>query len=148
MSRDEISVTTHQGTDFTVSLKTSSVSSEETSNENLSKPKTTRTPPRIISHNVSEPENNSDDTDTTNNDEMLPVNGDLPDNWEDRVDSAWNDREKDRISGPSAATEAAKILGFKRLRDSIFPTLDNLLDASKLLKSNWSRNRNYVEKKK
>ena len=76
------------------------------------------------------------------------VNGDLPDNWEDRVDSAWNDREKDRISGPSAATEAAKILGFKRLRDSIFPTLDNLLDASKLLKSNWSRNRNYVEKKK
>jgi uncharacterized protein (TIGR00288 family) len=148
MSRDEISVTTHQGTDFTVSLKSSSVSSEETSNGNLSKPKTTRTPPRIISHHVSEPENNSDDTDTTNNDEMLPVNSDLPDNWEDRVDSAWNDREKDRISGPSAATEAAKILGFKRLRDSIFPTLDNLLDASKLLKSNWSRNRNYVEKKK
>ena len=148
MSRDEISVTTHQGTDFTVSLKSSDVTSEDASNGNLSKPTTPRTAPRIIRPHVSDTDNSSDNDDTPENSENHNSDGELPDNWEDKVDSAWNDRDKDRISGPSAATEAAKILGFKRLRDSIFPTLDNLLDASKLLKSNWSRNRNYVEKKK
>ena len=112
------------------------------------RPTTPGTAPRIIRPHVSDTENSSDNGDTPENREDLNSDGELPDNWEDKVDSAWNDREKDRISGPSAATEAAKILGFKRLRDSIFPTLDNLLDASKLLKSNWSRNRNYVEKKK
>ena len=148
MSRDEISVTTHQGTDFTVSLKSSDVTSEDASNGSLSKPTTPGTAPRIIRPHVSDTENSSDNGDTPENREDFNSDGERPDNWEDKVDSAWNDREKDRISGPSAATEAAKILGFKRLRDSIFPTLDNLLDASKLLKSNWSRNRNYVEKKK
>ena len=47
----------------------------------------------------------------------------------------------------ATAKEAAKVLGFQRLRDSLFPTLDKLLDASKLLKKNWSRNKNYVVKK-
>jgi len=148
MSRDEISVTTHQGTDFTVSLKSPDITSMGPSNGNLSKPSVPGTTPRIINPPVSNTDNDSDYVETTDNIEVQTDDEELPNNWEDKVDSAWNDREKDRISGPSAATEAAKILGFKRLRDSIFPTLDNLLDASKLLKSNWSRNRNYVEKKK
>ena len=67
--------------------------------------------------------------------------------WDVKVNDAWGDREKNQISGQSAAKEAAKVLGFQRLRDSLFPTLDKLLDASKLLKKNWSRNKNYVVKK-
>ena len=72
---------------------------------------------------------------------------DIQSDWDVKVNDAWGDREKNEISGQSAAKEAAKVLGFQRLRDSIFPTLDKLLDASKLLKKNWSRNKNYVVKK-
>ena len=122
-SNQEISVTLHEGTDFTVAL------------ENKPSPRVPNVKPRIIGIG-----NQADQAGQTNED-------DLPINWESKVDSAWNDREKEKISGQSAATDAAKILGFQRLRDSLFPTLDKLLDASKLLKTNWSRNKNYVEKK-
>lgn len=126
-SRQEISVTLHEGTDFTVALESYPVS------EGTPSPRTPNVKPRIILNN-----NDVEDTDSDN----------LPINWESQVDNAWNEREKEKISGQSAATDAAKILGFQRLRDSIFPTIDKLLDSSKLLKRNWSRNKNYVEKKK
>ena len=119
-SNQKISVTLHEGTDFTVAL------------ENIASPRVPNVKPRIIGIEDEANDSNEDD---------------LPINWESKVDNAWNDREKEKISGRSAATDAAKILGFQRLRDSVFPTLDKLLDASKLLKTNWSRNKNYVEKK-
>lgn len=72
----------------------------------------------------------------------------LPDGWESEVDTAWKSKEKDQLSGQSAATQAAKVLGFQRLRDSLYPTIDKLLEASNLLKSNWARNKNYVTRKK
>ena len=127
-SNQEISVTLHEGTDFTVAL------------ENTPSPRVPNVKPRIIGIEDEVNDSNKDEVNDSNKD-------DLPTNWESQVDSAWNDREKEKISGQSAATDAAKVLGFQRLRDSLFPTLDKLLDASKLLKTNWSRNKNYVEKK-
>ncbi|MBA32172.1 MAG: hypothetical protein CL748_06700 [Chloroflexi bacterium] len=120
-SRNEISVTLHEGTDFTVAMKV------------IAKPQAPNVKPKILSHNNRDADSNS---------ESLPIN------WETQVDEAWNGREKETIAGRTAAKDAANILGFKRLSDSLFPTLDKLLDASKLLKSNWSRNKNSVEKKK
>ena len=120
-SRKEISVTLHEGTDFTVAMDT------------IAKPQTPNVKPQIL---------------TQNNNTKYLNSEDLTSNWEAQVDEAWNDREKEKIAGRTAATDAANILGFKRLSDSVFPTLDKLLDASKLLKSNWSRNKNSVEKKK
>ena len=61
---------------------------------------------------------------------------------------AWKSKEKDQLSGQSAATQAAKVLGFQRLRDSLYPTIDKLLESSNLLKSNGARNKNYVTRKK
>ena len=105
--------------------------------------------PRIIRSPSTVSSFNNGDSSTGNS--YKSDNGDsesLPGDWETRVNSAWENRDKESISGQSAAREAAKILGFRRLRDSIFPTLDKLLDASKLLRSNWSRDKNSVIKNK
>ena len=77
-----------------------------------------------------------------------PMGFDWPDNWEEKVDIAWKSKEKDQLSGQAAANQAAKIMGFQRLRDSLYPTIDKLLDASNLLRGNWARNKNYVTRKK
>ena len=126
-ARNEVNVTLHQGTDFTVSLNTTA-NSKKPNNHNRTMH---NGPQRLI---------------TFQPNKKLP--DPIPKDWDNRVNEAWADRKKDQISGQSAASAAARILGFKRLRDTIYPTLDKLLASSKLLQSNWSRNKNYVEKTK
>ena len=126
-ARNEITVTLHQGTDFTVSLNPSA---------NIKKPDNHNRPirngpQRLITF---QPNKNLQDQ--------------IPEDWDNRVNEAWTDRNKDQISGQAAASAAARVLGFKRLRDSVYPTLDKLLASSKLLQSKWARNKNYVEKMK
>ena len=149
LSREEIDVTLHEGTDFTVSLK----NSDSNGQSRFSRPneigRAPKVAPRIIRSSPTVSSFNNGDSPTGNpNKSDSDDSGSLPGDWETRVNSAWEDREKESISGQSAAREAAKILGFRRLRDSIFPTLDKLLDASKLLRSNWSRDKNSVIKNK
>ena len=63
---------------------------------------------------------------------------------ESEIDTAWKKRNSDNISVQAAASIAAKILGFERLRDSSFTTLDKLISSSDKLDANWSRNKNSV----
>tara|TARA_B100000809_G_scaffold49134_2_gene44110 strand:+ start:100637 stop:101731 length:1095 start_codon:yes stop_codon:yes gene_type:complete len=131
-SRDEIEVTFREGTDFTVSIQTDDPQIAD-NHENSDHPRIPSVSPRIISFQ----------TEVSNQD-----SNQSSENWESEVDTAWKSKEKDQLSGQSAATQAAKILGFQRLRDSLYPTIDKLLEASNLLKSNWARNKNYVTRKK
>jgi hypothetical protein len=131
-SRDEIEVTFREGTDFTVSIRANEPQTAD-NYENSDHPRIPSVSPRIISF---QPEVSNQDSNQ------------LPDGWESEVDTAWKSKEKDQLSGQSAATQAAKVLGFQRLRDSLYPTIDKLLEASNLLKSNWTRNKNYVTRKK
>ncbi|MFL2759627.1 MAG: NYN domain-containing protein [Dehalococcoidia bacterium] len=131
-SRSEIEVTFREGTDFTVSIKNSD-SRTVNANEKLAPARKPSVSPRIINFNESPSSQDSDN---------------LPDDWEEKVNTAWESKEKDQLSGQAAANQAAKIMGFQRLRDSLYPTIDKLLDASNLLKENWARNKNYVTRKK
>ncbi|KAA1305065.1 MAG: NYN domain-containing protein [SAR202 cluster bacterium] len=131
-SRDEIEVTFREGTDFTVSIKNSD-SNTVNEKEKLAPARKPSVSPRIISFDKNPSDQDSDS---------------LPDNWEEKVNTAWESKEKDQLSGQAAANQAAKIMGFQRLRDSLYPTIDKLLDASILLKENWARNKNYVTRKK
>ena len=137
LSRPEVTVTLHEGTDFTVALNTEEHKPQKKLLNGTNSPTSPNVAPRIIRQ--SNDKHSQEDSNSNSND--------LPMDWDVKVNDAWGDREKNQISGQSAAKEAAKVLGFQRLRDSIFPTLDKLLDASKLLKKNWSRNKNYVVKK-
>ena len=131
-SRDEIEVTFREGTYFTVSIRANEPQTAD-NHENSDHPRIPSVSPRIISF---QPEVADQDS------HQLPVG------WESEVDTAWKSKEKDQLSGLSAATQAAKVLGFQSLRDSLYPTIDKLLEASNLLKSNWARNKNYVTRKK
>ena len=149
LSREEIGVTLHEGTDFTVSLKNSDSNGQSKLSRDNEVGRAPKVAPRIIRSPSTVSSFNNGDSSTDNfNKSDSGDSGSLPGDWETRVNSAWENRDKESISGQSAAREAAKILGFRRLRDSIFPTLDKLLDASKLLRSNWSRDKNSVIKNK
>ena len=137
-SRYEIEVTFREGTDFTVSIRANGPQTAD-NHENSNHPRIPSVSPRIISF---QPEV-SDQAEVSDQD-----SNQLPVGWESKVDTAWKSKEKDQLSGQSAATQAAKVLGFQRLRDSLYPTIDKLLEASNLLKSNWARNKNYVTRKK
>ncbi len=137
LSRPEVVVTLHEGTDFTVALKTEDGKNTRKHTSDNNTPKSPYVAPRII-HQTN---------DSHSHEAQHQDSADIPSDWDIKVNDAWEDREKNDISGQSAAKEAAKVLGFQRLRDSNFPTLDKLLDASKLLKNNWSRNKNYIVKK-
>ena len=67
--------------------------------------------------------------------------------WEVAVDSAWSERNAERIAGRAAASDAAKILGAPKLSASPYPTLEKLLTASTLLQLNWRREGNAIFRK-
>ena len=64
--------------------------------------------------------------------------------WEMRIDDAWTSRDRPRIPGQVAATDAAKVLGSQRLKDSKYPSLEKLLGASEYLRLRWHRERNAI----
>lgn len=70
-----------------------------------------------------------------------------PEIWGPEIDAAWSKRATgsgQSIPGYSAAADAAKVLGTKKLSDSTYRTLQKLLNASDLLNSGWSRNRSTI----
>lgn len=70
-----------------------------------------------------------------------------PEAWGPRIDAAWSRRAAkpgDPIPGSKAASDAAEVLGASKLSASKHKTLQSLLDASDLLRSRWSRDRNSV----
>ena len=67
--------------------------------------------------------------------------------WARLVHKAWSQRAQVKgqsIPGPIAATNAAKILGVKKLSSSRFKTLEGLLKADPYLHENWIRNGNII----
>ena len=70
--------------------------------------------------------------------------------WEKEIDKAWGKRVSksgNSIPGPTAANDAAIILRVKKLKDSKFKTLQQLLDTSDILRTNWIRKGNTIIKK-
>jgi hypothetical protein len=81
-----------------------------------------------------------------------PIIGDStdPNGWGPRIDLEWSEKATlagHSISGPVAASIAASILGYEKLSDSPYKTLQHLLDFSDLLGSNWRRERNKIIKR-
>ena len=67
--------------------------------------------------------------------------------WWPSVDAAWGRRAAgrgDAIPGPTAAADAAEVLGATKLSASPYRTLQRLLDASEELRARWRRSRNTV----
>ncbi|MDE2859947.1 MAG: NYN domain-containing protein [Chloroflexota bacterium] len=67
--------------------------------------------------------------------------------WWPGVDAAWARRAAKRgdpIPGPSAASDAAEVLGVAKLSSSPFKTLQRLLEASDELRARWRRDRNTI----
>ena len=87
--------------------------------------------------------NHSRDQSTADGDAEAP----LRPNWDHDIDSAWEGRQRRRISGQATASDAAKVLGAPKLRSSRFPTLDKLLAASDYLRTRWRREGNSIIKK-
>ena len=67
--------------------------------------------------------------------------------WDINIDEAWKNRERERISGQAAASDAAKVLGAPRLSASEYPSLDSLLAASDYLSARWRREGNAIHRK-
>ena len=67
--------------------------------------------------------------------------------WDINIDEAWKNRERERISGQAAASDAAKVLGASRLSASEYPSLDKLLEASDYLSARWRREGNAIHRK-
>ena len=67
--------------------------------------------------------------------------------WDINIDESWNNRDRERISGQAAASDAAKVLGASRLSASEYPSLDKLLDASDYLSARWRREGNAIIRK-
>ena len=67
--------------------------------------------------------------------------------WDINIDEAWKNRDRDRISGQAAASDAAKVLGAPRLSASEYPSLDSLLAASDYLSARWRREGNAIHRK-
>ena len=73
-----------------------------------------------------------------------------PDNWEEKIDQRWKKRagESEKvIPGSSAAFDAARVLGVRKLSLSRYATLQKLLEASNVLGSIWSRDGNKIIRK-
>jgi len=73
-----------------------------------------------------------------------------PDNWESKIDQRWRDRAgegKKTIPGSTAAFDAARVLGVRKLSLSRYGTLQRLLEASNLLSNLWSRDGNMIIRK-
>ncbi len=67
--------------------------------------------------------------------------------WDKEIDEAWASRERSNLTGPAAASDAAKVLGAEKLSVSKFPSLEKLLGASNYLRSKWRREGNKIIKK-
>jgi uncharacterized protein (TIGR00288 family) len=67
--------------------------------------------------------------------------------WDINIDEAWTKRERDRISGQAAASDAAKVLGATKLSTSEYPSLASLLAASDYLSTRWRREGNAIFRK-
>jgi uncharacterized protein (TIGR00288 family) len=67
--------------------------------------------------------------------------------WDINIDEAWTKRERDRISGQAAASDAAKVLGASKLSASEYPSLAGLLAASDYLSVRWRREGNAIYRK-
>tara|TARA_A100001037_G_scaffold60979_1_gene53086 strand:+ start:240 stop:1325 length:1086 start_codon:yes stop_codon:yes gene_type:complete len=129
-SKNEVDVTFREGTDFTVSVKSTETDNKGRKNihPNPSVPKVS---PKII-----EARSESDTSKQSENGSDI--------DWAIEINAAWSKRNSDNISVQAAASIAARILGFKRLRDSSYSTLDKLISSSETLEANWSRNKNSV----
>lgn len=84
--------------------------------------------------------------------ENLPDSGNFsePMDWATKIDELWKKRAIEpgnSIPGPTAANDAATVLGVTKLKDSKLKTLQRLLDASDVLSNNWSRKRNTIVRK-
>ena len=74
------------------------------------------------------------------------LNGDSR-NWEQEIDNLWSNRQRRRLTGPVAASDAAKVLDVSKLSVSQYPSLDKLLAASNLLNEKWVREGNAIVKR-
>ena len=67
--------------------------------------------------------------------------------WWPRVDVAWSKRAAisgQVISGSSAASDVAEVLGVPKLSASRYKTLQRILDASDQLRASWLREGNTI----
>jgi uncharacterized protein (TIGR00288 family) len=67
--------------------------------------------------------------------------------WPLGIDSAWSKRATksgQSIPGPTAAMEAARVLGFPKLSASPYKNLQKLLEASEVLNTKWLRDKNTI----
>jgi uncharacterized protein (TIGR00288 family) len=67
--------------------------------------------------------------------------------WQSKIDTAWSKRANKQgqsIPGPSAAMDAARVLGVPKLSASPYKTLQSLLEASDTLNTKWSRAKNTI----
>ena len=64
--------------------------------------------------------------------------------WDIDIDVAWTNRERERISGQAAASDAARALGASKLSASEYPSLASLLAASDYLSARWRREGNAI----
>ncbi len=79
--------------------------------------------------------------------EAAQVGASGPAEWDKEIDQAWASRERSNLTGPAAASDAAKVLGAEKLSVSRFPSLEKLLGASNYLRSKWRREGNKIIKK-
>ena len=76
-----------------------------------------------------------------------PIGTSTPGEWDKEIDQAWESRERSNLTGPAAASDAARVLGAQKLSLSKFPSLEKLLGASNYLRSKWRREGNKIIKK-
>ena len=73
-----------------------------------------------------------------------------PDNWESKIDQRWKKRAGEAqkiIPGSTAAFDAARVLGVRKLSLSRYATLQKLLESSNLLGNLWTRAGNTIIRK-
>jgi len=67
--------------------------------------------------------------------------------WQLEIDTAWSKKATkpgQSVPGPTAAMDAARVLGFPKLSASPYKTLQKLLEVSVILNTRWSRNKNTI----
>ncbi len=70
-----------------------------------------------------------------------------PETWQLEIDAAWSKKATkpgQSIPGPTAAMDAARVLGFPKLSASPYKTLQKLLEASDTLHTKWSSDKNAI----
>ena len=73
-----------------------------------------------------------------------------PQVWGSKIHAAWGSRAKksgEFVPGPTAAADAAEVLGVSKLSASSYKTLQSLFDASDLLKTQWLRDGNRISRR-